>query len=53
MPPRSKVASLPKSVKTWFDKALVENNFSDYEALAEELASRGFSISKSALHRYG
>ncbi|WLH21564.1 DUF3486 family protein [Pseudomonas sp. FP215] len=53
MPPRSKVSSLPKSVKTWFDKALVENNFSDYEALAEELASRGFSISKSALHRYG
>lgn len=53
MPPRSKVASLPKSVKTWFDKALVENNFSDYEALAEELTSRGFSISKSALHRYG
>lgn len=53
MPPRSKVASLPKSVKIWFDKALVENNFSDYEALAEELASRGFSISKSALHRYG
>ena len=53
MPPRSKVASLPKSVKIWFDKALVENNFSDYEALAEELATRGFSISKSALHRYG
>lgn len=53
MPPRSKVASLPKSVKNWFDKALVENNFSDYEALAEELANRGFSISKSALHRYG
>lgn len=53
MPPRSKVASLPKSVKNWFDKALVENNFSDYEALADELAARGFSISKSALHRYG
>ena len=53
MPPRSKVASLPKSVKTWLDKALAENNFSDYEALANELSSQGFSISKSALHRYG
>lgn len=53
MPPRSKVASLPKSVKTWLDKALAENNFSDYEALASELSSQGFSISKSALHRYG
>lgn len=53
MPPRSKVACLPKSVKTWLDKALAENNFSDYEALANELSSQGFSISKSALHRYG
>lgn len=53
MPPRSKVASLPKSVKTWLDKALAENNFSDYEALASELSTQGFSISKSALHRYG
>lgn len=53
MPPRSKVASLPKTVKTWLDTALAENNFSDYEALANELSERGFSISKSALHRYG
>ena len=53
MPPRSKVAGLPKTVKTWLDKALAENNFSDYEALASELSAQGFSISKSALHRYG
>ena len=53
MPPRSKVASLPKQVKTWLDEALAENNFSDYEALANELSTQGFSISKSALHRYG
>lgn len=53
MPPRSKVASLPKPVKTWLDKALAENNFSDYEVLANELSTQGFSISKSALHRYG
>lgn len=53
MPPRSKVAGLPKTVKTWLDTALAENNFSDYEALANELSERGFSISKSALHRYG
>ncbi|AMO73836.1 DUF3486 family protein [Pseudomonas citronellolis] len=53
MPPRSKVASLPAKVKAWLDKALAENNFSDYEALSAELTARGFSISKSALHRYG
>lgn len=53
MPPRSKVAQLPAEVKTWLDKALAENNFSDYEALAAELTERGFAISRSALHRYG
>lgn len=53
MPPRSKVATLPAEVKAWLDQALAENNFSDYEALSDELTERGFSISKSALHRYG
>jgi arginine repressor len=53
MPPRSKVAGLPKAVKNWLDQALAENNFSDYEALAADLAAKGFAISKSALHRYG
>lgn len=53
MPPRSKVASLPKTVKAWLDKALAENSFSEYETLAAELSAQGFSISKSALHRYG
>jgi len=53
MPPRSKVATLPAEVKAWLDKALADNNFSDYEALADELSGRGFAISKSALHRYG
>ncbi|WP_339429493.1 DUF3486 family protein [Pseudomonas taetrolens] len=53
MPPRSKVANLPKAVKAWLDKALAENSFSEYESLAAELSDQGFSISKSALHRYG
>lgn len=53
MPPRSKVAGLPGGVKAWLDKALAENNFSDYEALSQELSDRGFAISRSALQRYG
>ncbi|WP_072450766.1 MULTISPECIES: DUF3486 family protein [unclassified Pseudomonas] len=53
MPPRSKVAGLPPEVKEWLDQALVESNFSGYEALSSELGSRGYSIGKSALHRYG
>ncbi|GHU04224.1 hypothetical protein FACS1894205_2080 [Alphaproteobacteria bacterium] len=44
---------LPKAVKTWLDAALMENNFSGYSALADELASRGYKISRSSLHRYG
>lgn len=53
MPPRSKVTALPAEVKAWLDQALVENNFSGYEALSAELAERGYSIGKSALHAYG
>ena len=53
MPPRGKVAQLPPEVKAWLDQALVESNFSGYEALSTELAERGFSIGKSALHTYG
>ncbi|WP_300657552.1 DUF3486 family protein [Pseudomonas sp.] len=53
MPPRSKVAGLPPEVKAWLDQALVENNFSGYEVLSDELAERGYSIGKSALHSYG
>jgi len=53
MPPRSKVAGLPANVKEWLDQSLLESNFSGYEALSAELESRGYSIGKSALHRYG
>nr|WP_288356331.1 DUF3486 family protein [uncultured Pseudomonas sp.] len=53
MPPRSKVAGLPAQVKAWLDQALVESNFSGYEALSAELEARGYQIGKSALHRYG
>ncbi|MBP2843755.1 DUF3486 family protein [Pseudomonas sp. PNP] len=53
MPPRSKVAALPPEVKAWLDQSLVESNFSGYELLSAELESRGYSIGKSALHRYG
>lgn len=50
---RNKVSALPPKVKAWLDAALVENNYSGYEALSAELKARGYSIGKSALHRYG
>lgn len=53
MAPRSKVVALPKAVKEWLDKALLDGNFADYELLSEQLKGRGFDISKSSLHRYG
>lgn len=53
MPRKSSVSALPVEVKEWLDKALVENNFSGYEALSDALSEKGFSISKSAVHRYG
>nr|WP_176031588.1 DUF3486 family protein [Pseudomonas aeruginosa] len=53
VPPRSKVLQLPPEVKAWLDQTLVETNFSGYELLSAELAERGYSIGKSALHSYG
>jgi len=50
---RSKVATLPQSLRAWLDKNLIEGAYSGYEALAAELAERGYQISKSSLHRYG
>lgn len=52
MPKRSKVLGLPKEVKAWLDKALVENGFSAFRALSDELRTRGYEISKSALNDY-
>lgn len=53
MAKRSQVANLPKHVRDWLDKALVEGNFSGYQLLEEALREKGFVISKSAIHRYG
>lgn len=53
MPKRSAVTTLPPEVKEWLDKALVESDFSGYEALSAALADKGYQISKSSLHRYG
>ena len=53
MPKRSAVDALPKGVKEWLDRALVDGNFSGYEKLSSELKGRGFELSKSAIHRYG
>lgn len=53
MAKRSKVTCLPKAVKEWIDKALIDGNFAEYELLAADLRGKGYDISKSSLHRYG
>lgn len=54
MPRRSRVETdLPKDVRIWLERALADGNFSGYEQLSAALAEKGFSISKSALHRHG
>lgn len=53
MTQRSLVESLPPDIRAWIDQALVEGNFSGYQALEELLRAKGYEISKSAIHRYG
>lgn len=50
---RNRVNTLPAEVKAWLDKALVDGNFSGYQALESALKDKGYDISKSAIHRYG
>lgn len=50
---RSSVNKLPREVKAWLDNALVDQQFTGYRDLANEMARRGYSITKSSLHRYG
>lgn len=54
MPRRNRIETdLPEAVRRWLDRALAEENFSGYERLADALKERGYTISKSAIHRYG
>lgn len=53
MAKRSSITQLPIAVKEWLDQALLDGNFSGYQALEAELKARGHDISKSAIHRYG
>lgn len=53
MAPRSKISKLPKPVKDWLDKALIENGFGEYELLSDELKKLGYDLGKSSIHRYG
>lgn len=53
MPPKSAVTQLSPDDKFWLDTRFKDQGFCGYEEIAEILQSRGYSISKSSVHRYG
>lgn len=50
---RSNISRWPVEVRNALDKRLVENNFSNYDALSNEFYAKGYFIGKSSIHRYG
>jgi hypothetical protein len=52
MPPRNKIATLPKAVKACLDTALAEQ-LQRLRSPGQRVAAQFFSVSKSTLHRYG
>lgn len=50
---RSKLDTLPDSLKAWLDAQLAARGFADYDQLAQYLTAEGVPVSKSAVHRYG
>lgn len=53
MPQVNRFYRLPVHVQQEIERRLMENGFSDYIALQDELRARGHRISKSGLHRVG
>ena len=50
---RSAIEGLPDEVRRWLDRALSSKGFAQYQLLEQHLRDKGFSVSKSAIHRYG
>lgn len=53
MPKRSAVFDLAPHIKKALDHRLVAEGFKGYAELAEWLQTMGYTVSKSAIHRYG
>ncbi|MCC8464656.1 MULTISPECIES: DUF3486 family protein [Photorhabdus] len=50
---RSTIDKLPEDVRRWLERVLTESGFSGYQELENLLKDKGYTISKSAIHRYG
>ena len=53
MPQRSAVRRLPAGTRQALNRKLIDGGFAGYDDLADWLASQGWEISRSAVHRYG
>lgn len=53
MPARAKIAQLPVEVRQRLEAKCIELGFSRYHELSDWLASEGYRISRSAVHRHG
>ena len=53
MPPRKKVAMLPKALRDELDRKLIEGAFSDYRGLEAWIRSHGYEMGRSTLQRHG
>ena len=49
----SKIMKLPPEVLEELNAMLISSGFNDYEGLSDWLKSKGFDISRSAVHRHG
>ncbi|MEX3613104.1 MAG: phage protein Gp27 family protein [Burkholderia gladioli] len=52
MPSRGKIYDLPADILTEFHQEIEACRFSDYKYLSDWLKTRGYDISKSAVHNY-
>ena len=53
MAPPSKVSLLPDEVRREFESRLIRGAFAGYEQLSDWLATQGYEIGKTALHKHG
>lgn len=53
MPRQTYIDALPADLRQTLDKLLLDNSFSGYESIANYFKERGYSLSKSSVHRYG
>lgn len=53
MAKRSAIDMLPEDIRRQFEQRLVDSGFSNYTDLADWLATQGYEISRSSVHRAG